>query len=218
MIRADDTNRDVLSGPWPLQEPEYADAKSSLHSSLRSVRRAMLSKLDGLSEYDIRRPLTPTGTNLLGLVKHLSIIEALYFGETFGRPVPEDVRWWDTVEDNATMWATEDESRAEVIGWYRRACAHADATIDALALDAPGRVSWWTDIPGVVLFNILVHVLTETNRHAGHADILREQLDGAARIATDNPNLPKHDPAWWENYRAQVERAARTREVTPDGI
>jgi len=202
-------NHDVLSGPWPLQEPGYADEKSSLHSSLRSVRTAMLSKLEGLPEYDIRRPLTPTGTNLLGLVKHLSIIEALYFGETFGRPISERDCWWDTVDGNATMWATEDESRADVIDRYRRTWAHADATIDALVLDAPGRVSWWTDIPGVVLFNILVHVIAETNRHAGHADILREQIDGAAKIATDNPNLPRHDAAWWETYRAQVERAAK---------
>jgi uncharacterized protein DUF664 len=213
VIHGDNTNRDVLSGPWPHQEPEYADAKSSLHSSLRSVREAMLSKLEGLSEYDIRRPLTPTGTNLLGLIKHLSIVEAAYFGETFGRPFPEYLRWWDEdAEENAAMWATEDESRAEIADCYRRAWAHADATIDALALDAPGRVSWWPPIPGVVLFNILVHVLTETNRHAGHADILREHLDGAAGIAADNPNLPVHDAAWWENYRARVERVARAAE------
>ena len=96
MVQDNKANRDVLSGPWPLQDPEYADAKSSLHSSLRSVREAMLSKLEGLSDYDIRRPLTPTGTNLLGLVKHLSIIEARYFGETFSRPVPEHSRWWET--------------------------------------------------------------------------------------------------------------------------
>src|ERR1700683_3025438 len=109
----------------------------------------MLSKLEGLSEYEIRRPLTPTGTNLLGLVKHLSIVEARYFGETFGRPFPEHVRWWDEDDnDNTGMWATEDESRAEVLGRYRRAWAHADATIDALALDAPGRVPWWTWPPG----------------------------------------------------------------------
>ncbi len=213
IVDGDNTNRDALSGPWPHQDPEYADAKSSLHSSLRSVREAMLSKLEGLSEYDIRRPLTPTGTNLLGLVKHLSIVEARYFGETFGRPFPEHVRWWDEDDnDNTGMWATEDESRAEVIDWYRRAGAHADATIDALALDAPGRVPWWTWPPGAVLFNILVHVISETNRHTGHADILREQLDGAAAIAADNPNLPKHDAAWWENYYARVERAARAAE------
>ena len=176
----------------------------------RSVREAILSKLEGLSEYDIRRPLTPTGTNLLGLIKHLSIIEARYFGETFGRPFPEHVRWWvEDDDENAGMWATEGESRAEVVGWYQRASAHADATIDALALDSPGRVPWWTFNFGVPLFNVLVHVISETNRHAGHADIVREQLDGPAGIAVDNPNLPKHDAAWWENYRARVERAAR---------
>ena len=157
------------------------------------------------------RPLTPTGSNLLGLVKHLSIVEARYFGESFGRPFPEPLPGW---EDNASMWATEDESRTEIVDRYRRVWAHADATIDALALDAPGRVSWWTFIPGVVLFNILVHVLTETNRHAGHADVLREQLDGQAKIAADNPNLPAHDAAWWENYRARVERAAKA--AAPD--
>jgi uncharacterized damage-inducible protein DinB len=210
VVNGDNTNRDVLSGPWPDQDPEYADAKSSLHSSLRSVREAMLSKLEGLSEYDVRRPLTPTGTNLLGLIKHLSIVEARYFGETFGRPFPEHERWWAEDEDeNVGMWATEGESRAEVIGWYQRASAHADATIDALALDSFGRVPWWTFPPSVPLFNILVHVISETNRHAGHADILREQLDGPAKIATDNPNLPKHDAAWWENYRARAEQAAR---------
>jgi hypothetical protein len=209
VIDGDSRNRDTLSGPWPHQEPEYADAKSSLHSHLRSVREAMLSKLEGLSEYDIRRPLTPTGTNLLGLIKHLSIVEARYFGESFGRPFPEHLPWWDEdAEGNADMWATEDESRAEIIGWYRRAWAHADATIDVLALDAPGRVSWWTWSPGVVLFNILVHVISETNRHAGHADILREQLDGPA-VGADNPNLPEHDAAWWESYYERVERAAR---------
>ncbi|HEY1914039.1 MAG TPA: DinB family protein [Streptosporangiaceae bacterium] len=200
---------DVLSGPWPHQDPEYADAKSSLHSSLRTAREAMLSKLEGLSEYDIRRPLTATGTNLLGLVKHLTLVEAGYFGVTFGRPFPEYLRWRDeAVEGNVSMWATEDESRAEVVEAYRQTWTHADATIDALALDAPGRVPWWPTIPVVVLFNVLVRVVTETYRHAGHADILREQLDGAANIATDNPNLPRHDAAWWENYRTRVERAA----------
>jgi hypothetical protein len=64
----------------------------------------------------------------------------------------------------------------------------------------------------VVLFNILVHMLTETSRHAGHADILREQLDGAAGTETEGSNLPEHDTDWWENYRARVERAARAAE------
>jgi hypothetical protein len=211
MIDDGKQRRDVLAGPWPHQQPRYADAKASLHGSLREVREALLGKLEGLGEYDIRRPLTPTGTNLLGLVKHLSIGEARYFGEVFGRPFPEHLPWWDAdAEDNADMWATEEETRAEIVDRYRRVQAHADATIDALELDAPGRVPWWTWSPDVVLFNILVHVLTETSRHAGHADILREQLDAAAGTADSNSS--ERDADWWENYRARVERAARAAE------
>ena len=67
--------------------------------------------------------------------------------------------------------------RADVVGFYQRRSSHADATIDALPIDAPGFVPWWPR-PDVTLFNVMAHVLTETNRHAGHADILREQLDG----------------------------------------
>lgn len=66
-----------------------AHAKNYLHDDLRWIRKATLSKLDGLSEYDIRRTLTSTGTNLLGLIKHLSFWEARYFGEVFDRPFPE---------------------------------------------------------------------------------------------------------------------------------
>jgi hypothetical protein len=84
-------------------------------------------------------------------------------------------------EPNADGWATEDETRAQIVDCYRRVREHADATIDALALDAPGRVPWWPGIADVTLHQkMLVHVLAETNRHAEHADILREQLDGAA--------------------------------------
>lgn len=165
-------------------------------------------------EYDIRRPLTPTGTNLLGLVKHLSIVEARDLGETFGRPFPGHLPWWDEgAEPNADGWATEDEKRVEIVDCYRRVWEHADTTISVLDLDAPGRVPWWPGNAEVTLHQILVHVLAETNRHAGHADILREQLDGAAGMASDNSNLPEHDAAWWENYRARIEWAARTVEA-----
>ncbi|WP_370969270.1 DinB family protein [Amycolatopsis sp. cg9] len=177
-------------------------AKQYLHSDLREIREAMLGKLDGLSEYAVRRPLTSTGTNLLGLVKHLSVTEARYFGEVFGRPSPEPVPRWDDLDRRGTdMWATENETREEITSRYRRAWAHSDATIAALAVDSPGHVPWWPR-PDVLLFNVLVHVLTETSRHAGHADILREQLDGRVEAAG-------RDAAFWENRRAEIERAAR---------
>jgi hypothetical protein len=191
-------------------------AKTYLHSDLCAVRETMLWKLDGLSEYDVRRPLTPTGTNLLGLVKHLSISESWYFGDVFGRPFPGHWRRWDDPGGFFDiMWAAADESRAEIVDRYRRAWEHSDATIAALDVDAHGHVPWWPR-PDVMLFNILVHVLTETNRHAGHADILREQLDGA--VGFDAASLARHrrDAAFWTNHRAVIEQAAKAADPRRD--
>lgn len=171
------------------------DAKTYLRDGLRRVREVMLAKLDGLSEYDVRRPLTASGTNLLGMVKHLSLWEARYFGDVFDRPFPEALpRWDDESQQGADLWVTEHETRAEIVDRYRRVWAHADATIDALAIDAPGHVPWWPQ-SDVTLFTILIHLLTETHHHAGHADILREQLDSAAAAETDR--------------HAMIERAAQ---------
>lgn len=183
-------------------------AKAYLHNDLREIREAMVWKLDGLREYDVRRPLTPTGTNLLGLVKHLSIWESRYFGEVFGRPFPEPLpRRDDAGERDADMWATEHETREEILSRYRRVWEHSDATIRALPVDFPGHVPWWPR-PDVTLFNVLVHMLTETSRHAGHADILREQLDGSTGTAAGYANR-RQDNAFWEDRYARIERAAR---------
>ena len=186
------------------------EAKDVLHRYLRAGREALLWKLDGLGEYEARRPLTQTGTNLLGLVKHVAGVASEYFGLVFGRPFPQELPWLaEGAEDNADMWASAQETREEIVGLYHRVWAHADATIAALGLDAAGRVPWW---PGeraeVTLHQILVHMTAELNRHAGHADILREQLDGSAGRAAGNSNLPERDAAWWRDYRARVEAAA----------
>jgi hypothetical protein len=190
-------------------------AKDYLHGDLRDVRATMLWKLEGLSEFDARRPLTATGTNLLGLIKHLASTEARYFGDVFGRPFPERLPQWgdDDFEPFDDMWATADESRAEILDRYRRVWEHSDATIAALDLDAPGHVWWWPR-PDVKLFNVLVHVLTESNRHAGHADILREQLDGATGTAAGNTFLQGFDTAFWQNHHAKIEQAARAADPT----
>jgi hypothetical protein len=183
-------------------------AKEYLHDDLRWVRQSLLAKLDGLSEYDVRRPLTKTGTNLLGLIKHLTLSEARYLGDVFDRPYPDRLpRFEDPDYRNRDhMWVTENETRADIIEGYTRACRHADATIDALPVDAPGLVPWWPQ-PEVKLFNVIVHVLTESNRHAGHADILREQLDGA--IGAGMTSSPKQDDTDWEAHRSKIEKAAR---------
>jgi uncharacterized damage-inducible protein DinB len=185
------------------------DAKANLHRYLREAREALLGKLDGLSEYDVRRPLVPTGTNLLGLIKHVAAVTAGYFGEVFDRPFPEPVPGLDDdAEPNADMWATADESREEVIGLWHRVWAHADATISALPTDAPGSVRWWRDTP-VTLHHILVHVLAELNRHAGHADIVRELIDGQVGWRRPGDNVVEADDTWWVAYRERLERTAR---------
>jgi Protein of unknown function (DUF664) len=185
-------------------------AKAYLHAELGKIRTTMLWKLEGLSEYDVRRPLTVTGTNLLGLIKHLSNTEARYFGDAFDRPFPERLPWWDDgAEDDADMWVTEHESREEIVDRYQRACGHADATIEALDIDAPGHVPWWRPSPDVMLFSVLVHVLTETNRHAGHADILREQLDGAHGTTAERAASSTRDSAFWTAQRSRIEAAAK---------
>ncbi|MGZ4791658.1 MAG: DinB family protein [Ilumatobacteraceae bacterium] len=185
--------------------------KADLQRYLQVARDALLWKLDGLSEYDARRPMVPTGTNLLGLVKHLASVEQGYFGETFGRPFEEKLPWFEEgAEPNADMWATADESREQIIGLYRRACAYADTTIEMLELDAIGHVAWWPeDRNKVTLHKILVHVIAETDRHVGHADIIRELIDGAAGLRVDNDNMAEGDPTWWQGYWNRLEHAAR---------
>ena len=191
-----------------------SDSKDMLRHYLQSARDAVLWKLDGLSEYDIRRPLTPSGTNLLGLVKHLAAVELGYFGDTFGRPHDEHFPWdGREQEPNEDMFATADETRGDVVARYRRANAHADATIEALSLEDTGRVPWWPDdVNPVTLHWILVHVIAETNRHAGHADILRERLDGEIGLREGGSNLPDGDAGWWAGYVERVEREARRAE------
>ncbi len=185
-------------------------AKANLYDYLKHERSAVLAKLDGLSEYDVRRPLTVTGTNLLGLVKHLATWEARYLGEVFDRPFPEVLPRWDVeAERLADMWATERESRSDIVDRYQRVWAHSDATVGALALDATGRVAWWQDAE-VPLFNILVHLLAETSRHAGHADILREELDGAVGTDAESMSERRHDAVFWAERREQIEAAARS--------
>jgi Protein of unknown function (DUF664) len=192
--------------------------KQRLHDYLTNTREAVIWKTEGLSEYDVRRPLTRTGTNLLGLVRHLSVGEAWYFGRVFGRPFEPHLPWWDDdAVEGADLWVPASESRQDVLATYRATIAHADETIRALDLDAPGRVPWWPR-PDVTLQGVLVHVLAETARHAGHADILREQLDGRAGMRADNLNQQPHDDQWWADHRSRIESAAhKASDLAPDG-
>jgi hypothetical protein len=183
--------------------------KNDLVNYLQQGREVLLWKLEGVSEYAARRPMVPTGTNLLGLVKHVAGVEAGYFGGVFLRPFPETLSWSaEDAEPNADMWATVDESRASITDLYRRVWKHSDETIAALDLDAPGVVPWWPpERRNVTLHRVLAHIISETQRHCGHADILRELIDGAVghRAGTDNLD----DRVDWKSHRSRLERVAR---------
>jgi Protein of unknown function (DUF664) len=183
-----------------------SDVKDELHRKLEASRAALLSKLDGLSEYDRRRPVTPTGTNLLGLVKHLAGLEYGYLGESFGRPAPETLSWVEdgSIWQGADMWARPDESSEYIIGLYRRACAHADRVIADLDLDSPGSVAHWPeDRRNTTLGVLLIRMVAETAQHAGHADIVRELIDGKG-----GPDQDALDEPGWREYLSRVQAAA----------
>jgi hypothetical protein len=187
------------------------DTKARLHQDLRFAREGLLWKLDGLGEYDLRRPMTPTGTNLLGLVKHIGGIEAGYLGEVFGRPIADPPPWFadDPNEPNTDMWARTNETSEAIIGFYQRVWIHTDATIEALDLDSPGTVPWWpTEQADVTLHQMIVLMIGETNRHGGHADIVRELIDGTAGLRPDFIGLPEGDEEWWADYRDRLEQTA----------
>ncbi len=179
--------------------------KEILHRYLVQVREDLVGKLDGLSEYDVRRPLTPTGTNLLGLVKHVAFTQLGYVTDVFGRP-----SGLEYPEGDDDLWAAPGETRADVLGWFRHSCERADDTIAALDLDAPGHVPWWGPERGhVTLQQVLVHLVAEVARHAGHADILRETMDGAVGRRPGDPSLPARSDEEWGAWRDRLEIAAR---------
>jgi Protein of unknown function (DUF664) len=183
------------------------DVKRELHASLQASRAALLSRLDGLSDYDLRRPVTPTGTNLLGLVKHLAGLEYGYLGESLGRPAPEALSWVEdgSIWDGADMWAAPGESREYLTGLYQRACAHADQVIAELELSAPASVAHWPAARrDTTLGVLLIRMVGETAQHAGHADIVRETIDGAAGSAAN----PAPEAASRQAYVAAIQAAA----------
>jgi uncharacterized damage-inducible protein DinB len=191
-----------------------ADEKQTLRRYLQEARDALLWKLEGLSDYDIRRPMTPTGTNLLGLVKHCAAGELVYFGRLQGRPFPAegDLDWHegDDTEPCGDLYAMQAESRELVTDFYRRTWAHSDAIIEELPLDARVTVAWWPEgLTNPTLSALLVHMIQETARHAGHADIIRESIDGAAGVGEGEGGLRAEGTAAWKQHYAKLEDIAR---------
>lgn len=181
--------------------------KATLLAYLHRTRTAILWKLEGLDERQVRLPHTQTGLNLLGIVKHCLNVEVGYFGATFGRawPTPEEIVAEERYDEDpqADWYATEDETRDGVIDLARRVAAFADETIASLPLDAPGRVPWWPEErASVTLQQVIVHVLVDLSRHAGHADVVREKIDGKVGMLPNASNVDEGID--WTAYRSKL--------------
>ena len=186
---------------------------ADLHRYLQQARDGLVSKLDDLDEFDIRRPMTPSGTNLLGLVKHLTGVELGYLVESAGRPTEIKLPWNEdgSVWESGDMWAKPDESREYLVDLYKSVWRQSDDSIEQLALDAPATVAWWPEERRETTFgHLLVRVVAETAQHAGHADIIRESIDG--RGGRDHDDIGNAD--WWNTYVGKIQTAADTFRAT----
>ena len=153
-----------------------AGEREVLEAFLDSHRQVAVDKLRGLSESDARRRLVPSLTTPIGLVKHLAGVERNWFQHILaGRPRDEiagDARGGDA------SWQIEDsETVAGIIAAFEEACAESRRIAAGLPLD---HVVSREDVDDVSLRWIYVHLIREHARHGGHADILREQIDGVA--------------------------------------
>ncbi|MEO7941897.1 MAG: DinB family protein [Marmoricola sp.] len=177
---------------------------------LRYLKREsdhLLASLEGLSDYDVRRPMTPTGTSLLGLVKHVASVTFGYFGDCVGRPAGVELPWETEQghEESADMWARSEESREWLLDLYAQAWVLAEDSVRTLGLDAPATVYWWPENRrSTTLGYLTVHMLAEVAHHAGHADIIREGLDGRGGVEQSEVG----DAQWWETYVARVQAEA----------
>lgn len=154
--------------------PYTGEEKESLVAALDRHRDAILWKLDGLDDDALRSSPVPSGITLLGMLKHLASVEYGWFCGTFGRPSDEVPV---TEEDPDADWRVEpDESAVDIFEYYARARAAADAAIADLELEAVGTA--WHGAK-VTMRWVLIHMVEEVCRHAGHADIMRELIDGA---------------------------------------
>lgn len=175
---------------------------------LRRGHAAVLRTVDGVGEYDARRPLTPTGTNLLGVVKHLALVEHEYVAGCAGFPTDLGPVWALHEESsNADLWLKADESAAWVIDLYLAVAEHTERAAAALPQDAPATVPWWSE-PEVTFEHVLVHLVAETAQHAGHLEILREGLDGQGD--TWDEERTERDDAWWAALLDRISAAAES--------
>ncbi len=177
----------------PVRVPRAGGEKETLVARLHNSRAVMEWKLAGVSEEDARRRVVPSGTSLAGLVSHLTTAELWWFGDVMAAgdyQLEEPLRsWregikaqWAAGDRDAEFTVPETDTLDDVFRRYEMAVALAEGVADRLDLDHVADVSgnerWWEGSEAPSLRWVLIHMIDETARHAGHADIAREIVDG----------------------------------------
>ncbi len=164
--------------------PKTGGEKETLLGFLNNQRAALAWKVHGLPLEEVKRPMVESGTSLLGVARHLACVELFWFGDVIARgdyEVPGDMAgWWRNVtemwesgkDEDADFRIGEDETVDQILEYYETAVGISNEIIGRMELDHVDAER------GVSLRWVMVHMIEETARHAGHADIIREQLDG----------------------------------------
>jgi uncharacterized damage-inducible protein DinB len=157
------------------EPPHVGSEADTLRGFLDFHRATLLWKLEGLDDEQLRRAMVPSGTSLLGLVKHLAYVERSWFQRVWAG---QEVSFPWTQDDPDADWRIEpDETTEDIVALYNGECDRSRQIVAAAsALDEAVVHPRWKE--AVSRRWILTHMIEETARHVGHADILREQLDG----------------------------------------
>ena len=158
-----------------FQGPVSGGEKESLKTALERHREVVLWKVQGLTDEQLRRPMTPSGITVLGIVKYLANLEYLWLCLPFGRAADAVSQKLMSQTAGADLRVAPNETTAEILTFYGRARAAADEVIDDVILDGRGRSHSGED---VTLRTALLHVVEEAARQVGHMDIVRELIDG----------------------------------------
>ncbi|MDJ0354486.1 DinB family protein [Pseudarthrobacter sp. PH31-O2] len=187
------------------------DRATQLREYLNDAREAILWKCEGLSDAQARTPLTPTGTHVMGLLLHLAVTESQYFISCLGREIENPVIQGVIAsrDAQADFLPPPNMTLADAVEIYRETTVAADAVLDDLELDTTAVVQWWTKHRHTTVERLLVHMIAESHRHAGHLDIVREQLDGFIGLRPSAPNIPGLTPDQWEEQRLRIKELAR---------
>ena len=173
----------IPASPTTADQPDSTGSERQvLEAFLDFHRQVLVSKVDGMSENEARHLRVPSKTTLAGLIKHIIEVERGWFQEVLAGRKPEDIG--PNVGGGDESWdLAENETVSSLIKEYEQTCEESRQTAARFALDDAVPEP---DMGQVSLRWVYVHMIEETARHVGHADILREQTDGAAGIDGDS--------------------------------